>query len=84
MVDIAHWRTLQDPRPKAISQLAAFMASYSESRVKREHDLHCTRALRERTDGLRVFADLPAPIPPKLKRGFGAYHRVKGQSGRID
>jgi hypothetical protein len=87
MVDVAHWRLQEDPRPKAISKLAFFMANYSESRVKREHDLHCTRALRERTDGLRTFADLP---PPQSRPSRGpymtaarAYHRIKGQSGRI-
>ena len=82
MVDVAHWRTLQDARPKAISQLAALTAAYSESRVKKAHDLHCKRTLRERTDQLRAFVDLPPPLPPKSKRGHGAYHRVTG--GRID
>ena len=51
------------PVPRAVSVLSAGVAAYENSRTRKEHDLRCNRALRERTDQIRTFAHLPPPQP---------------------
>ena len=86
MKDVAHWR-LKKIEPAPASRLAGPMAVYDGSRTKREHDLHCSRVLREKTDGLRQFKDLPVEpskaVRPRKGGIKGAYHRVSGNHGRI-
>ena len=56
------------PRPTKEAMLAKIGSAtglYECSRLGLEHSLHCNRVLRDRTDGLREFKDLPAYNHPK-------------------
>lgn len=70
MADLAHWRTYtgEAPPSKEISRLAQFCAMYAGGRTALEHNLHLNRALRDRTDRLRTWPDLPPEErPPRVK-----------------
>lgn len=76
------------PRKSRLAMLVENVATYDASRQRRDHDLHCDRALRA-IDGLRKFKELPIPpqshkadptcagLPARRQKG-GAYHRVGG------
>ena len=69
-----------------VQRLALRLGQYENSRIAREHNLHLNRCLRDRTDGLRTFKDLPNQTIPSsdVDRRFTirrAWHKIG--SGKV-